>query len=363
MSRPPVFQDLTFDAAAAAVVAGGRLLLVDVTADWCQPCKQMDQTTWLSPDVVKWLSEKTLPIQLAAESDDAKQFKVQSVPTIIALRDGKELDRVTGSRNPTALLEWLNGLETGKTELDRLRSTPRTNLQARLSLARILVQRGLDDEATGEFAWLWEHSLEVNPSWVGVRSSFLIAALVPLVKRSAHARERFAALRETAEADLASSYRDWVTLSGVLGDEEKVLAWLKTVEPAVARNLGALRDQGTLWMIERNEAWATLGRLIDEPLQLLREEHERVKRNLEGMSKEPGCTPEVFAQTSTFLWTMLRGRASMLVRGLKAVDRKADAEALVAESRRLDPSPEMEAALAGQTVNTDPSQKVAKTSG
>ena len=78
-------------------------------------------------------------------------------------------------------MNWFSILESGRTELETLRATACHDVSGRLQLARSLVEKGLDDEALEIFAWLWEHSLEILPSWAGVRSSFLLGALEPLL--------------------------------------------------------------------------------------------------------------------------------------------------------------------------------------
>ncbi len=324
MARPPIFLDQTFEAAAAVAQAGGRLLLVDVTAEWCQPCKHMDQTTWVAPEVAQWFSANAVAVQIDAETEAAKRLKVQALPTVVVLRNGKELDRVTGARPAAALLAWLDGVREGKTELDRLRATPRSDLSARLSLARTLVLSGLDSEATEEFLWLWEHSLEVDKAWVGVRHSFLIAALTPLVRRSDEARRPFEELRSAAQGDLekAGAFGDWVTLSNLLGEEDRLLAWLDQLDADTATRLQIFRNHTLLEIIEKRGAWKTLGRIISDPMALLHAENERAVRSADALSKGGAAVPkEMLERTALVFRQMLRSRAAGLVHALEAVGR------------------------------------------
>jgi thioredoxin 1 len=79
-----------------------KLALVDFFAEWCMPCLM------LAP-VIEELSEKMKKIKFGKvnidESQDlAEEFSVMSVPTLIILKDGKEVDRIIGTL-PADVLE------------------------------------------------------------------------------------------------------------------------------------------------------------------------------------------------------------------------------------------------------------------
>ena len=52
---PPVFDQRPYAAARKAAQAGKKWFVVQATATWCLPCKQMDKTTWRDEAVVLWL--------------------------------------------------------------------------------------------------------------------------------------------------------------------------------------------------------------------------------------------------------------------------------------------------------------------
>jgi len=70
---------------------------IDFTAAWCAPCKVME------PILAGLASEYQGRVRLAAldvndEPIVAERYNVRSMPTLVILRDGREVGRVVGSR-------------------------------------------------------------------------------------------------------------------------------------------------------------------------------------------------------------------------------------------------------------------------
>jgi thioredoxin 1 len=81
----------------AEVVQPDVPVLVDVFGRYCPPCKA------LAPTFDKLASEyegraKFVKLDVEADRDVAGGLHVTSVPTVIAFRDGKEVDRLVGLR-------------------------------------------------------------------------------------------------------------------------------------------------------------------------------------------------------------------------------------------------------------------------
>jgi len=85
------------------------LTVVDFYADWCGPCKAF------APNFHQVASELSGKIQFAKANIDkvqdlAQQFSVRSIPTILILKDGKELTRAVGGMSAADLRDQLNNV-------------------------------------------------------------------------------------------------------------------------------------------------------------------------------------------------------------------------------------------------------------
>lgn len=82
------------------------IVLVDFYAEWCGPCKM------LSPIVDEIAEERTDikvgKVNIDESSELAIQHRVMSVPTLIVMRDGKEIARSVGYKAKQEILSMLN---------------------------------------------------------------------------------------------------------------------------------------------------------------------------------------------------------------------------------------------------------------
>jgi len=350
MSKPPIFSNLSLHEARLQANASGKLLLIDVGAEWCPPCKNMDKTTWVDTAVVEWVNQNAVAVQFDGDEHRhiVETFGIRAFPTIILERDDNELDRTTGGRNGVDLLRWLESARSGRTELDSLLANENPSSHDRFTRAKMLMRAGRDDEALNDFVWLWEQSRTIDPAWFSERNSSLVAALTTLVERSALARERVRQLRDAVATRRAEpgGFEDWVTLSALLEETDDVVNWLADITPTLVEQLGVHRDRHVFRVLAERNQFALLGGLLRDASELFENEFKEMQRAM--ADPHPGYPPEIAEDSRKFVMNWQRRRTQQMRQALLAAGRTDDANVLVATALRLDNTDEMKRALESQ---------------
>jgi thiol-disulfide isomerase/thioredoxin len=242
MAEP--FGEIKFEDACATATNQNKIVLIDFFTTWCGPCKLLDQRTWKDPEVIKLLESKTVSLKLDAEkqTDLAGRYRIDAYPTVVLLRpNGTEIDRLVGFREPGQFISDFNSALNGKDSVTRAREAVKTagndEPMARMALGRSLVEKQKYGEALGEYTWCFDHGLEKNPAFVGVRSSFLLSDIMALSLKYPPARETLEKWRDEREAAVISgvsdgtTVRDVVRLNEVLNQRERNLTLFNRLPP------------------------------------------------------------------------------------------------------------------------------------
>lgn len=95
--------DLNFE---HEVLKSDMPVLVDFYADWCGPCKI------LSPIVAEIAQEKSdikvVKINVDEAQNVAIKYQIMSIPTLIVIKDGNEVNRSVGLINKSQILDLIN---------------------------------------------------------------------------------------------------------------------------------------------------------------------------------------------------------------------------------------------------------------
>ena len=104
-------QDL--EGALAKAKTEHKVVLVDIYAEWCAQCKELDEKTWPEAGVKQWLAQNAVAIRIdtdARRKDLATKLQIRSYPTVLMLdAEGRELRRLLGFQKPTTMQAWLEG--------------------------------------------------------------------------------------------------------------------------------------------------------------------------------------------------------------------------------------------------------------
>ena len=73
----------------------GQLVLIDFYADWCEPCKWLNE---ILTEIEPRLSDKAIILKIDSEKFTplATSFHIRSVPVLILLKNGREVWRMNG---------------------------------------------------------------------------------------------------------------------------------------------------------------------------------------------------------------------------------------------------------------------------
>ena len=251
-------------------------VLVDFWAEWCGPCKT------LSPLLERLTDEADGAFELAKVDVDANQelsgqFTVQSIPTIVAIKNGREVDRFTGALSEESIRTFIEGILP--TELDRMVDEARTALvtddtagaehmmrqvlekqsdhhEAGTSLAALLIDRGDVEEG---LIVLGKLALEDGEPLQAIEHLDRTLALKPdhptawLEKGNA-----LAALGRYGEAE--AMFRETLRISPGYATAHRSLAIAIRRQGRTAEAERSLR-KALLWAPRSAASWAELGNL------------------------------------------------------------------------------------------------------
>lgn len=138
-------------------------VLVDFWAEWCQPCKT------LTPLLEKVVLEARGAVKLVKVDADknqelAQQLRVQSLPTVMAFKDGQPIDGFTGALPESELKKFIAKFAGDGND---------PNLQDYLIKGVELLAEGKNEEALGLFSQILQADAENLDAIAGLAKGYL----------------------------------------------------------------------------------------------------------------------------------------------------------------------------------------------
>jgi len=101
--------NLTDDNFEKEIQGSEKPVLVDFFADWCPPCKMLSP---ILEKLEKEYAEKVIfaKINVDASPQTSQKFRINPIPTVILLREGKAAGGFVGLKPEEEIRKWLENL-------------------------------------------------------------------------------------------------------------------------------------------------------------------------------------------------------------------------------------------------------------
>jgi len=113
-SRSEHFLDATPKVFEERVRNGGdKPVLVDFYADWCQPCKLLSpllEKVTTDATLVGGVEVDLLTVDTDSQIELAQEYGIRSLPTVIAFKNGEQVDQFIGLQRIDGLKRFVQGL-------------------------------------------------------------------------------------------------------------------------------------------------------------------------------------------------------------------------------------------------------------
>ena len=97
--------NISIDNFTEEVINSQRPVLIDFWASWCGPCKM------LAPVIDEIANEKDdfkfVKINVDEEEELAMKYDIKSIPTLVIIKNGTEVNRISGFMTKTNILQFL----------------------------------------------------------------------------------------------------------------------------------------------------------------------------------------------------------------------------------------------------------------
>ncbi len=96
--------ELTQDTFSQFIAESNLPVMIEFGAEWCVPCKRLEPE--LEKLAIEYKDKMVLAhVNVDQDADIASEFMVMGVPTVILIKDGELLERITGFKPLSSLMK------------------------------------------------------------------------------------------------------------------------------------------------------------------------------------------------------------------------------------------------------------------
>ncbi|MCC6148776.1 MAG: hypothetical protein IT461_00880 [Planctomycetes bacterium] len=286
-------------------------------------CEDYVTETLNDREVKAWLGKNAVLCVLNSDANkqDAADYFVSSFPTtVFANADKQVLGRIEGDCSASWFVEQATEIADGNTDLAKARKAfadSPDSVDARYSLARELADQAVFREALEHYLWLFDHVLEKNRAYVGVRLSFMLSGIVEIGKHYPKALEELKKRRDAAEVPILEGKgsfeqaMDFVALNRELHELDRTLtAYLKLkANPKASKQVVTYLGEASADLLREQKKYAEAREAIGDLEAQFRSALQLF--DLLGTRKEEDEELRVMMEESRR--EMLRGKVAILV--------------------------------------------------
>ena len=92
------------------IIKGESLVIIDFFATWCMPCRMLKPIMERVESKVE--DAKFYSVDIDESEDVAKRYRIFSVPTLVAFRNGKKIDSMVGLNSNDSIIDFVNRCKT-----------------------------------------------------------------------------------------------------------------------------------------------------------------------------------------------------------------------------------------------------------
>lgn len=97
---------ITADDFKKEVLEESKTVVIDFYADWCGPCKMLAPV--LEEIAKENINTKFVKINVDDAQELAMEYNIMSIPTLVVMKNGKEVNRMVGLVSKSELMEIIN---------------------------------------------------------------------------------------------------------------------------------------------------------------------------------------------------------------------------------------------------------------